>query len=112
MKQRSKTGDEHVKTRRGKTVAPKRQSALKAAQRRSSFAASQEADAAQLVRERDEALEQLSAASEVLQVISLPSGDLKPVLETILENATRICQAQFGTLNLYDGDHIPQCCTT
>jgi GAF domain-containing protein len=104
MKQRSKTGDEHVKTRRGKTVAPKRQSALKAAQRRSSFAASQEADAAQLVRERDEALEQLSAASEVLQVISLPSGDLKPVLETILENATRICQAQFGTLNLYDGD--------
>ena len=57
-----------------------------------------------LKRERDEALEQLSAASEVLKVISSSPGDLKPVFEAILEKATRICEANFGILfRLDDG---------
>ena len=54
-------------------------------------------------RERDEALEQLSAASEVLKVISSSPGDLKPVFQTILRNATRICEAKFANLYLFDG---------
>jgi two-component system, NtrC family, sensor kinase len=54
-------------------------------------------------KELTEALEQQTATSEVLKVISSSPGELEPVFETILENAVRICDAQFGTLFRYDG---------
>jgi PAS domain S-box-containing protein len=50
-----------------------------------------------------EALVQQTAMADVLRVISRSPGELEQVFQAILENATRICQAQFGTLNLYDG---------
>src|SRR5262245_27417583 len=57
----------------------------------------------QLKRERDEALEQQTATSEVLKVISISTGELEPVFNAMLANATRICRAKFGTLFRFDG---------
>ena len=58
----------------------------------------------QLKRERDEAVEQVAATSEVLKLISSSSAGLAPVFETMLANATRICEAAFGSMLLVEGN--------
>jgi GAF domain-containing protein len=109
MRRRSRAGGEPAKTRRQKAV--KRRHAPKAVVRRSSSPVSQETKVARLTRERNEALEQLSealkqqtAASEVLRLISGSPSELGAVFDAILVNATRLCEARFGILLLWEGD--------
>src|SRR5215813_7737914 len=55
-------------------------------------------------RELSESLEQQTATSEVLKVISSSPGELELVFEAMLQNATRICGAKFGQMYSYDGE--------
>ena len=93
------TGGKTAKTQRRKTL--KRRNAPKAACRRSSLVAGAETNVARLTRELREAREQQASTSEVLGVISSSPGELGPVFEAILENATRICGGRLANLFLY-----------
>jgi transcriptional regulator with GAF, ATPase, and Fis domain len=104
MKRRSRAGS--VKTRRRKSAAPKRSNAPNAARDRGASIAGQETVVARLTRERDEALLRETANSEILRLISSSPGDLELVFRTILEDATRICNANFGTLFRFDGENL------
>ena len=79
--------------------------------RRNATTVRAESESERLRRERDEALEQLSealkqqrAASEVLRLISGSPGELGAVFDAMLVNATRLCEARFGILLLWEGD--------
>jgi hypothetical protein len=101
MKKRSRADGKPAEPRRRKT--PKRRIAPKVA-RRGSSAADQETEVARLTHELNEALEQQTATTELLQVISSSAGDLQPVFQTMLAKAVRLCQATFGVLWLTEGD--------
>src|SRR6516164_245219 len=109
MRRRTRVGGKPVKSPRGKQAALKQRNAPKSGVRRIP-PARQETEIARLTRERDEALEQLSealkqqtAASEVLRLISGSPGELEAVFDAMLVNATRLCEAKFGILLLWEG---------
>ena len=94
------------KARRGKAAALKRRNASKAKRSRGVSIAGQETVVARLTHERDEALLRETANSEILRLISTSPGDLDLVFSTNLEHATRICNANFGTLFRFDGENL------
>jgi hypothetical protein len=57
-------------------------------------------------RELSASLEREKATSQVLGIISSSPSDLQPLFQTILANATRLCEASYGTLWLCEGDTI------
>src|SRR5262245_26681835 len=93
MKRRSKVGGAAVKWRRHTP---------KSVRGPSSVAEGPKEEVARLVGKRDEALEQLFARAEVLQVIRSPPGELEPVFQALLESPIRIFGARFGNLLLYE----------
>ena len=103
MRRPNKPGGKTAKSQRRKTVVRKRRNVAKAARRGKPSAADATERIALLTRGRDEALAQQAATSEVLEIISSSSGELVPVFQTILANATRLCEAKFGEIFRFDG---------
>ena len=112
MRRRSRAGGEPVKTRRRKTAARKPRNAPPIADRRGS-ATDQEMAFARVIHERDQALEQLSealeqqtATSELLKVISNSASDLQAVFNAMAENAVRLCEAERAYIFRFDGEYL------
>ena len=95
-----------AKAQHSSSKKPKRNNAPAAAHPASSTLADLQEQVSALTHELAEARERQTATSEVLQVISSSSGELKPVFDAILANATRICDANFGNLLLLEGDQF------
>jgi GAF domain-containing protein len=97
-----------MKARRRKAATRSRPNAPKVRGRRKPSSTNADTKIALLRRERDELLEQQKATAEVLRLISASSGDLQRVFAAILESATRLCQANFGSLLLCESDFYRQ----
>src|SRR6516162_2433062 len=103
MPRRSRAGDKRVKSRR-KSATVKHRNAPNMTRKRGASTAGQEMVVAQITKERDEALLRETANAEILGLISRSPDNLELVFQSILENATRIFNAKFGTLHLVEGD--------
>src|ERR1035437_783876 len=95
-----------MEKQRSMTTEPKRRNAPKVIRRRGSAAAGPNKKVELLTRERDEALEQQRATSEVLRVISSSATDVQPVFETIASNSVNLCGATYGVVFRFDGEMI------
>jgi len=104
MRRRDKTGGKAAKGRRGQAM--RRRNTGKVARRREPYAADANEKVALLEQKLNEALEQQTAMSEILGVISNSPTDLAPVFSAILTNATRLCEGNLAALWRYDGKFL------
>lgn len=105
MRRGSKAAGKPAGARRRKTPGRKRHRRQNAVRRRgvASVADRSEAAVARLDRELKEIAEQQVATAEVLRLISSSSGDIQPVFASILASAARLCAADNGVINRWDG---------
>ena len=104
MRRRGTVNRKPAKTQHRKPTRPKRSNpSMAAGQVHSSISDLQE-QLKHRARELQEARDERAALAEVLRVISSSPGNLQPVFQAVLENATRLCEASFGALLLHEDD--------
>src|SRR6516164_11045295 len=106
MRRQSRAGGKSPNAQAPKAAARKSRIARKVTHNRSSSVAGDKAKIARLVRERDEALQQQTATSEVLSIIRRSPADAQPVFDAIVQSAARLCGAIFGVVYLYENDRL------
>jgi GAF domain-containing protein len=103
VRRRGTINQKPSKTEHRTPTAPKRSNAPTAARRDTPAVADLQKQLDARTRELNEAIARENATAKVLRVISSSPGELKPVFQAVLENATRICGAKFGILFRYEG---------
>jgi two-component system NtrC family sensor kinase len=93
-----------TKTQHASTTKSKRNNAPAEALSASSTITDLQEQVSALTRELAEAREERAAIAEVLRVISTSPSELEPVFQAMLENATKLCEAEFGLMHRYGGD--------
>jgi hypothetical protein len=104
MKRRSKVSGKPAKAQGRNAARPKRRTAQH--EPTVAFAAGELGESPGTIRELNEAREQLQAISEVLRALGSSHGQLEPIFQSMLKNATRLCEAKFGALYLRETDGL------